>query len=346
MRISELGEFGLIDRIAKILPAAGPDVLVSIGDDVAVLRVSENDPRVWLATCDSQIEGSHFVRQSVIPELLGRKALAINQSDIASKGGRPRFALVSLGLPEDLEVVFVDELYKGMRAQAEEFSTDIIGGNISRSRLGLIVDITLLGDALKENLLMRSGAHPGDKILVTGTLGDAAAGLALVGEITSSVSPEYARRAESRFRTPTPRVREGELIGASHLATAMMDISDGLANDLGHICERSRVSARLYAESLPVDRENRKLAQALRRDEWYFGLYGGEDYELLFTAPPPAANKLADEIMQATGTRVTIIGDILASEEGRQFVLPGGRMSVLQAGGWDHLKSNAGQSRI
>ena len=336
MRIDELGEFGLIDRIQRALPAPGDRVIVGIGDDVAVLQSNAN--RVWLATCDVQMEGAHFLRDSIAPHDLGRKALAINLSDIAATSGAPRFALVSLGLPGDLDVEFIDQLYAGLRAEAETFGVDIVGGNISRSRLGVFIDIFLLGDAPRENVLLRSGARAGDQILVTGTLGDAAAGVALLTDSTRSTTDAYAAIARARLDTPTPRVREGQLIGAAHTATAMLDISDGLASDLGHICKRSHVGARVSAEKLPVTGENRALARAARGDEFAFALHGGEDYELLFTVPPSHANLLAGEITRQTGTRVSIIGEILPANEGRQLVLPDARVVTLEARGWDHFR--------
>ena len=342
MRIDELGEFGLIDRIQRGLPVPGKDVIIGIGDDVAVLRAvpstSLRTEGVWLATCDVQMEGAHFMRDAINPRDLGRKALAINLSDIAATGGTPRFALVSLGLPGDLAVEFIDELYAGLRAEAETFNTDIVGGNISRSRLGLFIDIFLLGEAPRENVMLRSGARVGDKILVTGTLGDAAAGVALLLNPNLTTTPAYAATARTRLGLPTPRVREGELIGASHLATAMLDISDGLASDLGHICERSGVGARVIAEKMPVAAENRTLAVEAHNNAWHLALFGGEDYELLLTAPAAQAEILADRITNEAGTRVSIIGDILPASEGRQLVLPNGSVVPLQARGWDHFR--------
>lgn len=335
MQIEELGEFGLIDRIREILPEPGKDVIVGIGDDVAVLRGSSE--RVWLATCDVQMEGAHFLRSAVLPRDLGRKALAINQSDIAAAGGEPRFALVSLGLPGDLTVEFVDELYTGLRMQAETFGMEIVGGNISRSRLGLFIDIFLLGEAPRQDILLRSGAHPGDKILVTGTLGDAAARVALLLDPKLNTPEPYAEIARTRFSLPTPRIREGRLIAQSHLASSMLDISDGLASDLGHICEKSNVGARIVADRLPIYTENRILAQAAHGNEWYFGLYGGEDYELLFTAPADNADALAERITRETGTHVSIIGEILSKGAGRQLILDTGFVP-LDPQGWDHFR--------
>jgi thiamine-monophosphate kinase len=335
MRIEELGEFGLIDRIRKRLPTPGPDVLVGIGDDVAVLEGGAG--RVWLATCDVQVQGVHFLLHQTDPRNLGRKALAINLSDVAAKGGTPRFALVSLGLPREFAVEFIDQLYDGLRAEADQYGVSLVGGNITRSPLGLFVDITLIGEAPRENVVLRSGARPGDRILVTGNLGDAAAGLELLIHPEARVDAAYAEFARTRLVTPTPRVAVGQHIGASHLATAMMDVSDGLASDLAHICDNSQVGARVSAEQLPVLPENRKLALAQRGDEWSFALRGGEDYELLFTAPAAAANTLADEITHATGCPVSIIGTILSADEGRQLILPDGRSVPLEPGGWDHL---------
>ncbi len=336
MRIQELGEFGLIDRIQKLLPASGPDVLVGIGDDVAVLQGAPE--RVWLATCDVQVQGVHFLLDTTSPRELGQKALAINLSDIAAKGGVPRFALISLGLPRDLTVEFVDELYAGLRAEAEEFHVELVGGNIARSPSGLFVDITLLGDAARQDIVLRSGARPGDQILVTGTLGDAAAGLVLATRASLRTESSYAAFARSRQLTPTPRVEAGRRIGASHLATAMLDVSDGLASDLGHICEQSHTGAALFADRLPVSHENRKLALSVNGDEWSMALFGGEDYELLFTAPPEVAESLAKDVMRTTGTRVSIIGEVRPAKDGRTLLLPDGRSIPLQAGGWDHLR--------
>ncbi len=336
MKIDQLGEFGLIDRIQSALPQPGRDVMVGIGDDVAVLRAGGE--RVLLATCDVQVEGTHFLRDAISPRDLGRKALAINLSDIAATGGTPRFALISLGLPRDLAVEYVDELYAGLRIEAERYGVDIVGGNISGSPSGLFVDITLLGEAMPENVVLRSGAQVGDQILVTGTLGDAAAGVAMLLDPALTTTEAYAAAARARRDTPTPRVKEGIWIGASHMATAMVDISDGLAGDLGHLCERSGVGARLLAQNLPITRANRDLAQVARGSELYFGLHGGEDYELLFTARPAQAAALATQITDQTGTPVSIIGEILPEGEGMQLVLADGQVQPLRVRGWDHFK--------
>ena len=336
MKVSDLGEFGLIDRIRKMLPGQTPDVIVGIGDDVAVLRGSAGN--VWLVTCDVQMEGSHFLRDRVSPSDLGHKALAINLSDIAGTGGAPRFALISLGLPKDLSVDFIDELYAGLRAEAEAAGTAIIGGNISGSKLGFLIDIFLMGEAPEGEILLRSGARPGDCILVTGSLGDAAAGISVCLDPKLDATDEYCRFAIQRFNRPTPRLKEGRLIAQTRKATAMIDISDGLAGDLGHICERSDVGVCVYAEKLPVRMENRELSLTANGNEWHYSLFGGEDYELLFTAPPEHAFTLAEKVTAETGTPVTIIGEILPASEGRQLVFIDNETVPLEPKAWDHLR--------
>jgi thiamine-monophosphate kinase len=342
MKIEQLGEFGLIERIRAALPEPGPNVVVGIGDDVAVLKASTEG--VWLATCDVQVEGAHFLRDAIPPRSLGRKSLAINLSDIASAGGTPRYALVSLGLPGDLEVGFIDELYAGLREEGSEFGVDIVGGNISRSRLGIFIDVFLLGETIRENVILRSGATVGDRIMVTGSVGDAAAGVALLlnPELATATDAAYAATARSRRDCPAPRVREGALIGSLRQASAMIDVSDGIAGDLRHICEKSGVSARLHADKLPVSRDNRALARAARGDEWHFALHGGEDYELLFTAPPGRAEKLAQRITSETGTPVSIIGEIVPAGGRAELVLPDGSSLPLEESGWDHFAAREG----
>jgi thiamine-monophosphate kinase len=371
MKIEELGEFGLIARIRAALPEPGPNVITGIGDDVAVLRApaaiaadrtgpapaagasaaaasataaAGSAESVWLATCDVQVEGAHFLRDAIPPRSLGRKSLAINLSDIASAGGTPRYALVSLGLPSDLDVGFVDELYAGLREEGSEFGVDIVGGNISRSRLGIFIDIFLLGEAERGNVVLRSGAAPGDLVMVTGSVGDAAAGVALLldPELEKRTTAAYSAAARSRRDCPAPRVREGALVGRLRLAGAMIDVSDGIAGDLNHICEKSAVSVRLFADKLPVSPENRALARASRRDEWHFALHGGEDYELLFTAAPAGAEELARRIAAETGTPVSVIGEILSADHTAELVLPDMSILPLRASGWDHFAEGKG----
>lgn len=336
MKLSDLGEFQLIERLRRQLPISTADVVVGIGDDCAVLRAG--DGRYLLVTCDAQVEGRHFVRGQATPYQIGRKALAVNLSDIAAMGGTPRYALVSLGLPNDTEVAFVDELYRGLMDEAQPFETQIVGGNLS-SASELFVAVTLLGEAAPEQLLSRSGAQPDDVVLVTGHLGAASVGADVLAAERAVPMRAAARAAVLQAAlTPTARVREGQLIARSGLASAMIDISDGLAADMGHICDASHVSVRLFAEPLPIANTTVEGSTALGRDPLDPGLHGGEDYELLVTAPHANAERLIELVQSQTGTPLTIIGDILPPSEARTFIRGNGRMIPLHARGWNHFR--------
>jgi len=335
MKVSELGEFGLIERIAQRLPPYLDDVRVGVGDDVAVLKL---DPETYqLATCDIQVEGIHFLRQWITPYQLGRRAAAINLSDIAAKGGVPQHFLISLALPPDTEVRWVDALYDGLREEASRYGADIVGGNMSKTEGPIVLDLFVLGQVRREEVLLRSGARPGDVVLVTGCLGEAAAGLALVRRPNLPVGKEDAARLRDAYLTPTPRIREGRAIASSRRASAMIDLSDGLSSDIGHICEKSHVGVRLWAECLPLSKPTRRVAELMGRPDWALALEGGEDYELCFIAPAEVEEVLASLVREATGTIVTCIGEVLPDEAGRWVQLADGEEVPLRAGGWDHF---------
>ncbi|MCX7682582.1 MAG: thiamine-phosphate kinase [Anaerolineae bacterium] len=334
MRICDIGEFGLIDRIARSLPPPGEGVIVGIGDDVAVLRSSE---RHILATCDIQVEGVHFLRDKIRPYQLGRKAVAINVSDIAAMGGLPRYLLVSLVLPKETEVEFVDGLYEGMREECSRWGAAIVGGNMAHSPGGIVVDLFLLGEVEPGWLLQRSGAQVGDRVLVTGTLGDSAAGLALLLHPEASCLDIHREFALCRHLTPLPRLWEGRAVARSGLATAAIDVSDGLAGDIGHICERSGVGVRIWAGALPISNAARAVAEAVGADPLEWALSGGEDYELLFTTPAGRAEELARRVYEETGTPVSIIGEVVPADQGISLTRPDGSTLPLRKSGWDHF---------
>lgn len=336
MKISELGEFGLIERIATRLPTYRQDVRAGVGDDLAVLAW---DDHYQLATCDIQVEGVHFERESITASQLGRKAVAINLSDIAAKGGTPEHLLVSLAVRSDLEVEWLEDLYDGLGQEASLYGVDIVGGNLSRTEGPIVVDIFLLGKVHKQEVLLRSGAHPGDLVLVTGYLGDAAAGRAVLEGLASSLGPEESRRLVATHLTPTPRLREGQVISRSRLATAMLDLSDGLGSDIGHLCDQSGVGVRLWADRLPVSPASRHVARSTQREEWVLALGGGEDYELCFTVPPDGRRSVAEAVERETGTHVTCVGEMLEREAGRRLVVPDGRDVPLQSVGWNHFRT-------
>lgn len=335
MRLHEIGEFSLIDRIQGIIDVEQSDVVVGLGDDTAVLRWTGDD--YLLATVDSHIEHIHFLPFLTTPRQLGRRALVVNLSDIAAMGGQAQFALVSLALPSDTQVEWIEELYRGMRAEADRFGTVIIGGNMTRSPANVMIDITVLGRVSRQHLLLRSGARPGDRLLVTDRVGDAYTGLHLVFNPRLPVEPALRERLITRYMEPQPRLPEAAIIGRSGLASAMIDVSDGLEGDIGHICERSQVGVRVWAEHLPGTPEGQQVAEALQTPFWQLALEGGDDYGLCLTAPPATVNQLIEQVQQATGTTLTIIGEILSPEEGRRLVLPDGQEIPFKKGSWQHF---------
>ncbi len=333
MDVSELGEFGLIARIARRLPPYGEDVRAAVGDDVAVLALDGES--YLLATCDVQVERVHFRRESITPYQLGRRAAAINLSDIAAKGGTPEHFLVSLALPGALEVGWVEELYEGLGDEAAGHGADVVGGNLSRTDGPVVVDVFLLGKVKADEVVLRSGARAGDALLVTGSLGGVA-GLALLEQGEAGFSEEWEEVLE-RYLTPIPRVREGRVIASSGRATSMIDVSDGLSSDVAHICDQSGVGVRLFADHLPLSAGVRSVAAVTGRTGWSLALEGGEEYELCWTVPPGTEEEIAARVEEETGTPVTCVGEILPGEEGRWVVLPDGSEIPLLARGWDHF---------
>jgi thiamine-monophosphate kinase len=303
------------------------------------VAVLEGTGQEWLlAKVDSQVEGVHYLKDAITPRQLGRKALAVNLSDIAAIGGQPLYALVSLALADDTEVAWVEELYRGLREEGDRYGVVVVGGNMARSTGGAFVDVFVLGQVQKQQVLLRSGAQPGDRVLVTGRLGDSAAGLQVLldPDLARDLPPDEREMLLARHFTPTPRLREAAVIARLGGATAAIDVSDGLSSDVGHICDRSEVGVRLWAERLPLSSATVQVARASARSPYALALEGGEDYELCFTAPAAQAETLSAAIERETGTPATVVGEILPLEQGRTLILPDGRERSLEARGWQH----------
>ncbi len=333
MRLADVGEFSLIARLTADLQSR-PDVALGVGDDAAALDLGAD--HLLLATCDSQVEGRHFLSHVAMPREIGYKALAVNLSDIAAMGGEPLWALVSLIAAPELDVSVIDGIYEGMRELAARYQVAIVGGNVSSTSGPLTLDITVLGRVTRERMVTRAGARPGDRLLVTGSLGAGRVGL--LAFTTPDVEPPANALAQVRARmvTPEPRVREGLALSATRSVTAMLDISDGLAGDLNHICERSHVGALVNAAALPVDDATSAVARALGEDPVALALSGGDDYELLFTARPEDVTRVM-EAVRMIGTPVTDIGEITTFEEGLRARRLDGVIQSLEPRGWDHL---------
>ncbi len=332
---SQIGEFGLIERIQKILgKAQNEKIILGIGDDTAVIDIGGG--KVQLVTCDIQIEGQHFHRNFLSPYQLGRRAMAVNLSDIAAMGGTPTFALVSLGVPTDFPVSDFEDLFRGFRDQLDEFDATVIGGNLARSDSGLIIDITMLGESKRDLFLTRSSASPGDRIFVTNFLGMAGAGVAILQHFGSEF-PEKYEKFVTAYRQPLPRIHFGKKLAESGLVTAMLDISDGLAGDLNHICEQSRCGAVVLQEKLPFESDLAELKNISKKTPEEMALFGGEDYELLFTVKQDAEIEKIKNLADQAGVVTHEIGYLTEDKNG--FVLQDstGAKRNINPYGWDHF---------
>ena len=244
--IKKAGEFELIARLESLLSIDSPDILVGPGDDAAVIRVDER--RAWLATCDIQIENVHFTLDYATPYQAGYRAAAVNLSDIAAMGGRPSFALLSLGLPRDLPVEDFEGLIRGVRDQLSQYGAFLIGGNMARAESGVLIDLFLVGQIGASQFIPRSGAQPGDVIYISGTIGTSAAGRLVLQKYGRKFPQDYEGLVRAH-RRPIPRIDLGAQLAEQGLATAMIDISDGLAADLHHLCQASGAGARISPKS-------------------------------------------------------------------------------------------------
>jgi thiamine-monophosphate kinase len=307
-----------------------------VGDDTAVLRTSEN--RFLLATCDVQIEGIHFTLDAFSPQQIGRRAAAVNLSDIAAMGGTPTFAIVSLAVPGQTKPELLDGIYAGLNAALRERGAEIVGGNTSKLPERIAIDVTLLGDVPKDKVLTRTGARSGDALCVTGSLGASAAGLELIGNNQFPDLDEAIRQAAVNAHVePTPRLAEGTFLGGTGRVTACIDISDGLYGDALHIAEESGVTVCIDADRIPIAEAAVEVAGSAGVDAVQLALGGGEDYELLFTVPHGAADDILGELAQATGTPSTVIGNI-QNGPAEVKIIKAGQPVGIAVSGFDHFK--------
>lgn len=336
--LAQVGEFGLIDRIDATLRRVGtaPAVTLGIGDDAASFQ-----PRAGfevLITCDCLVEGRHYLPDHITPQDLGRRAMAVNISDIGAMGGVPTHALVSLGLDPETPVADVLDMYRGFSAELNPLGASIIGGNITKTDGFNFIDITLLGEAEKTRLVRRSTACPGDLILVTGCPGQAAAGLQLLPhpDLAAAGVADVLIRA---YNVPTHRAREGRAVALAGCATAMIDTSDGFLGDLGHLCTDSGVGAELFSEQLPRSRELLEAARLLEKDPLDLILGSSDDYELIITCPSDDLEAIRRAIRGVSPLLVTEVGRITDDSGTIHLLLPDGARRRMDPSGWDHFSS-------
>jgi thiamine-monophosphate kinase len=328
MRLSELGEFGLIERIRKTTPK-GPGVRLGIGDDAAWLECKN---RSFLITSDLLIEGIHFDLRWTSFYELGYKTLAVNVSDIAAMGGQPTYLTISMGIPVNSSTKKVEDFFRGIRALGSQTGVTLVGGDTSASRL-VFVSASLIGQA-PFGAITRAGAKEGDDIYVTGTLGDAALGLEILKKKQKVKKGDRAFLI-SRHLFPSARLKAGLTLAKERLARAMIDVSDGLLQDLGHLCKASKVGAVVWSETLPL---SRAYHSSMSKHGPVHALCGGEDYELLFCLRPRDRARL-EKVKKRLGVRITCIGKCVPSRQGIRVITSKGKSLPVPLMGYDHFKS-------
>lgn len=336
--LNTIGEFGLIRQLRRQWPTSSPWIITGIGDDAAILKTPPSQQ--LLISTDVLIEDVHFDLNYQTPKDLGWRAGVANLSDIAAMGGTPLYLLVSMALPIRVSPQRVRELYRGIQAACRPFNVELIGGDTSSSPSKIFLSLTIIGSVGVNRALTRNNAKIGDHIYVTGTLGDSNAGLRILQ--TRSANRRRPSAVETflvrRHLQPPPRVHVGQLLANRKLAHAVIDLSDGLSSDAGHVCEESRVGAEIRATALPLSSQLRDFARRDKRDPIEIALQGGEDYELLFTAPAKHHQKVL-RVSEQTKVPITCIGEIKPETFGRQLVLPSGRKQKLSSESFRHFNS-------
>ncbi|MDO8281618.1 MAG: thiamine-phosphate kinase [Thermodesulfovibrionia bacterium] len=315
MKLSQLGEFGLIKEIKRICDNGSKNVLLNIGDDAAAVKTGSG---TTLISSDMLVEGVHFDLKFTSYYQLGHKVLAVNLSDIYAMDGEPKYFLLNIGIPNKCEINDIKDLYRGMRKLADMHGVAVIGGDTSSSEHGLVLSGTIIGEA--KRVISRKGAKPGDSIYVAGTLGDSAIGLEILkqgkGKMVKGIDKEYLCK---RHLMPEPRP-----LKKTKDITAMIDVSDGLLIDLSHICDESAVGAVIYEEKIPLSKELSAVSKKSGKDPLSYALKGGEDFVLLFSS---SAKSRKDAVR---------IGEII--NKGRYIIDSNGKKQAFRSEGYEHFK--------
>ena len=336
MKLRDIGEFGFIDKIRHGCLVRPDNIVKAIGDDAAAFATDSD--QIILVTTDLLVERIHFLRDATSGFNLGYKSLAVNLSDIAAMGGAAREAFVSIAIPQDCTIDFLDDIYRGMKKLAGEYDVNILGGDTTRSTVDLIINVAVTGVVSKSEILFRDGARPGDVIFSTGYLGDSRAGLHLILndiEVKSKTNKELFKA----HILPKPYLREGRFLATQNTVSAAIDVSDGLSSDLGHIVKQSGVGAKVYAEKLPLSQPLKNFCDQFNFDPVEFALAGGEDYTLLFSVSAGTAPQISREYQKVFNSPLFDIGEI--TDTGIiELIDPAGKSKQVIPSGWDHFKSD------
>jgi thiamine-monophosphate kinase len=335
VNLRDIGEFGFIKRISRGCLIRPQNVIKAIGDDAAAFIPAPGE--AILVTTDLLVERIHFLISATSGFNLGYKALSVNLSDIAAMGGTAREAFISIAIPENCPIDYLEDLYKGIKILAAEFDVNLLGGDTTRSKVDLIINISVVGSAFEKEILYRNTAQHGDIIYSTGFLGDSRAGLHLIINDIEADSNELKALLDAHL-LPKPYLREGRFFARQGGVHAVIDVSDGLSSDIGHIAEESNVGIRLYSEKIPVSNNLEKFCAWFDFDPVEYALAGGEDYTLLCTISPDKADHIAADYLKMFQNPLYQIGEITDSGK-MKLILPNGQIRSFAPSGWDHFKT-------
>ncbi len=338
MTLKKIGEFGFIKKISRGCLIRPESIIKAIGDDAAAFTT---DPaRISLITTDLLVERIHFLRTAISGFDLGYKSLAVNLSDIAAMGGTARESFVSIAIPEDCPLDYLEAIYDGMKDLATQFDVNILGGDTTASKVDLIINVVVHGTIARKEMLCRDAARPGDIIFSTGYLGDSKAGLHLILNHIPADSDEWRNLLRAHL-LPLPHLAAGRFLAQQPAVKAAIDTSDGLSSDLGHIAEESGVGAVLYSDKIPVSEELKLFCRQFNFDPVEYALSGGEDYTLLCTVSPGEAEAIAANFQKKFNRPLFRIGEITAGRE-MKINYPDGSSSAIAPSGWNHFKDEGG----
>ena len=332
MKLSEIGEFGLIKRFSKQFGEMTPSDVIGIGDDCAVMPLSATESQ--LVTTDLLVENIHFLKEKISPADLGHKSLAVNLSDVAGMGGTPGGSFLSLALPKDIEVAWVDAFFEGYHELSLKSGTPLLGGDTTKSPGPIIINVAVLGRMETKNIKYRSGAQAGDFVCVTGELGDSGGGLHVI--LNDPPETEDTVYLRARHNRPKPHIEEGRWLAERSGVNAMMDISDGVDSDLRHIIEQSGIGARIDLDRLPVSVHLNRFAEAQDFSARETAVTGGEDYCLLLTVSRDNYPEVSEGFREQFGNDLFLIGEMERSA-GDLTYLVNNRPTSLGEKGFNHF---------
>jgi thiamine-monophosphate kinase len=335
MTLKEIGEFGFIKRISRGCLMRPESIIKAIGDDAAAFTTDPD--QISLITTDLLVERVHFLRKAISGFDLGYKSLAVNLSDIAAMGGTARESFVSIAIPQDCPLDYLEAIYDGMKDLAAQFDVNILGGDTTGSKTDLIINVVVHGTIAEAEMLCRDAARPGDIIFSTGYLGDSKAGLHLILNNIPADSDELRNLLRAHLR-PVPHLLQGRFLAQQPSVKAAIDTSDGLSSDLGHIAEESGVGAMIYSDNIPISKDLQAFCEQYGFDPVNYALSGGEDYTLLCTVSPEEAEAVADTFQKVFNRQLFKIGEI--NDKNRlEIIFPDKSSETIRSSGWNHFKA-------